>query len=124
MPPEAKLARLTRVIVWLALTCPACGSTLLDRGVSQYDAGRYPEALASLTRLQSQGGRIRANEQGRYALYRGLSELALGNACEAYRWLSATKALLERDPRALDRGERGRLGAAWQSLGKMPGEVR
>jgi len=92
-------------------------------GIDAFDQGRYPEALSVLRQLESSGGTALVKDP-RYTLYRGLTELAVGNAPAAYLWLSATKETLAHDPEALDPSERGRLDAAWQTLGKMPAQLR
>ena len=92
-------------------------------GIDAYEQGRYPEALAALRHWERSRGAEVVND-ARYALYRGLTELALGNAAEAHLWLSVTQELLAKDPDALDRHDRGRLAAAWQTLGKMPAQLR
>ena len=102
------------------------GCTGTAAGIDAYDQGRYPEALSALRQVEAgQGERVaELVNDARYALYRGLTELAVGNAPAAYLWLSATKEALAKDPEALDRSDRGRLDAAWQTLGKMPAQLR
>ena len=102
------------------------GCTGTAAGIDAYDQGRYPEALGVLRQVEqihAERGADLVND-ARYTLYRGLTELAVGNAPAAYSWLSATKETLARDPEALDPGDRGRLDAAWQTLGKMPAQLR
>ncbi len=61
--------------------------------------------------------------QARYALYRGLVELGLGNATVADRWLSTAWRADATDPRLFDEREHGALMAAWRSTGRLPGEA-
>lgn len=91
--------------------------------VDAYDQGRYPEALRALYQLERSRGAEVAGD-ARYALYRGLTELALGNAAAAHLWLSAAKEAVQSNPETLDRRDRGRLDAAWRTLGKMPAQLR
>ena len=99
----------------------ACTGTAT--GIDAYHQGRYPEALSALYQVERSRGAEVVND-ARYTLYRGLTELAVGNAPAAYLWLSATKEALAQDPEALDPSDRGRLAAAWQTLGKMPAQLR
>lgn len=98
-----------------------CGSSL-DAALQDFDAGRLPQARLELRRLEPILAERAREERLRYGLYRGLTELALGDVRQADRWLSEVKRALEREPTLLDAQERGRLFVAWQSLGRMPGE--
>jgi hypothetical protein len=104
---------------WLVSGCAGSISSAVDA----YDQGRYPEALQTLRQLERSRGPELAHD-ARYTLYRGLSELALGNAHRAYLWLSATKEALAHNLEALDPHDQARLAAAWRSLGKMPAQLR
>lgn len=107
-------------------TLGVAGCTGTAAGIDAYDEGRYPEALSALRQVEQSHDERGAElvNDARYTLYRGLTELAVGNAPTAYLWLSATKEALARDPEALDPSDRGRLDAAWQTLGKMPAQLR
>jgi len=104
---------------WLVAACAGSTSSAVDA----YDQGRYPEALDALGQVERSRG-VEVADDARYTLYRGLAELAVGNAPAAYLWLSATKAALAHDPEALDPHDQARLGAAWRTLGKMPAQMR
>jgi hypothetical protein len=95
----------------------------ITNAVDAYDQGRYPEALHALRQLERSRGPEVADD-ARYTLYRGLAELALGNAPEAHLWLAAAKAALAHNSDALDLHDQARLGAAWRTLGKMPAQMR
>jgi hypothetical protein len=118
-PQRPLIAGMLAICSWFASAC--AGAT--SRAIDAYDQGRYPEALTALRQLERARGAAIANDT-RYALYRGLTELALGNASRAHVWLSAAKEGLAEDPEALDRFDRGRLEAAWRTLGKMPAQLR
>lgn len=118
-PNRAVIVGMLAVCSWFAGGCTGATAAAIDA----YDQGRYPEALTALRRLERERGAAIANDT-RYALYRGLTELALGNASPAHVWLSAAKEGLARDPEALDPFDRGRLDAAWRTLGKMPAQLR
>jgi hypothetical protein len=112
---------LRTLLLGLALTRLAACSAL-GPAESALEEGRLPVAAAELRRLEpaarSWSGRARA----RYALYRGLAELGLGNAVEADRWLYLAWGADRKDPRAFDELEHGALMAAWRSTGRLPGE--
>jgi hypothetical protein len=80
-----------------------------------YDEARYPDAVEIL-----RGSADPRNV--RYALYRGLAELAVGNALSADRWLRRAWQAADRDPAVLSEEEHGRLVAAWRSMGRMPAQ--
>lgn len=98
-----------------------CGSAL-GSAVEDFEGGRHPEAARRFRALEAQLPEFDPDDRLRYALYRGLTDLALGDARNAERWLSQVKRTLDADPRALRDAERGRLLSAWRSMGRMPGE--
>lgn len=105
----------------LLLLLGGCGSAL-GGAVEEFDAGRYPEAAQRFRALEATLPELQNGERLRYALYRGLNDLALGHARSAEHWLSPVKRVVALSPLALTHEERGRLLAAWRSLGRMPGE--
>jgi len=123
MQYKTSLRPLPWVAVWLWWSASAC-SAPLAAGIRNYDTGRYPEALQTLRAAEHQRACLSATGRVRYALYRGLAELALGNVCPAHRWLSLTQLAVRENPGLLSRSDRGRLASAWNSLGRMPGQLR
>lgn len=110
-------------MAWLlAATCSACGSAL-GPALDDLSAGRHPEAAARLEALEPDADRWEPGERARYALYRGLAHLALGDAVDADRYLSEAHRAVTADPSLLDGAEHGRLLAAWRAVGRMPGET-
>jgi hypothetical protein len=103
-------------ILALFLLVAGCGSTR-SRAMTAFEEGRYPEAVAGFRESEPEA------PDARYALYRGLAHLACGDVRAADRWLSFAKLLWEREPSLLSSAERGRLEAAWRSMGRMPGEL-
>ncbi len=87
----------------------------LKSAIDAYAEARYPEAVESLRATADPGN-------ARYALYRGLSELAVGNARSADTWLGRAWEAADRDPDVFSEQERGRLVAAWRAMGRMPAE--
>jgi hypothetical protein len=82
--------------------------------------GRFPDAAAEFRRLAPDG--LGGSELFQYALYRGLTHLALGDAAPAERWLCVAKRLWEQSPALASPEDEGRLMAAWRSMGLMPGD--
>lgn len=123
LPPVVHLRRVLFAAL-LSLGGASCSAAALGRGIDDYQKARYPEALGALQELEQRQHCLTRAERARWFLYRGLIELALGDAWQAHRYLSSVKRLLERDPTLLDRADRGRLSSAWRSLGKMPGELQ
>lgn len=105
----------------LALLLLACSSPLAEARTS-FDEARYPDAIAEYQALRPEVPRLGRRERFEYALYRGLSHLALGDARAAQHWLTVAKRLSEQSPGLADRDQEGRLLAAWRSMGLMPGE--
>jgi 3-mercaptopyruvate sulfurtransferase SseA len=105
----------------LLLLLAACHGDWGD-GMQAFEDARYPQAAASFRRYEPEARRLPPDEFAQYALYRGLTHLALGDARAAARFLGAAKAAVDRDPQILDEADRGRLLAAWRSMGHMPGE--
>ena len=103
----------------LALGCAGPAS----RALEAFEEARYPAAAAEFRRIEPQSAGFDAPDFARYALYRGLSHLALGDVVAADRWLGVAKRLADDDPELFDDGERGRLMAAWRSMGRMPSEA-
>ncbi|MBN1608561.1 MAG: hypothetical protein JW940_18160 [Polyangiaceae bacterium] len=95
----------------------------LDSALEAFDAGRYPEALDELRRVEPAASKAGAHVRTRYALYRGMAHLAAGDVRAAYTWLALVKREWDRDPTVLDAQAQGQLLVAWQSMGYLPGET-
>jgi len=105
----------------LTLALPACSGPLAPP-LEAFHEGRLPEAASAFRRLEPGLGELSRSDRARYALYRGLAHLGLGDARAADRWLSLAKRLEHEDPRAFDAAERGELYAAWRSMGHLAGD--
>lgn len=105
----------------LALMMLGCGSALSD-AVQELEAGRPAHADYRFRALAPELPELDRAERTRYALYRGLNHLTLGDAKQADRWLSLAKRDSDRDLSLLSTAERGRLLVAWRSMGRMPGD--
>jgi len=55
-------------------------------------------------------------DRARYALYRGLAHLALGDRTATLRWLGEAKRALDACPTLLSDEDTGRLASAWAHL--------
>ena len=103
----------------LSLVASGCaGSLPLDA----FHEGRYPAAAAALRDLETEARSFSPADRARYALYRGLTHLALGDAGAADRWLTAAKRSADDHPGWFDDREHGALLSAWRAMGRMPGE--
>jgi len=98
-----------------------CSSPLTDARKS-FDEARYPDAVAEYRRLYGSVPTLERPALFEYALYRGLSHLALGDALPAGHWLLVAKRLSEESPGLATAEQRGCLMAAWRSMGRMPGD--
>ena len=105
----------------LVLLLPSCASRLSEARESFAEA-RYPDAVAQYRALGPGVGQMRERELFEYALYRGLSHLALGDAAPAQRWLTVAKRVAETSPALTTPEERARLLSAWRAMGHMPGD--
>jgi len=98
-----------------------CASPLTEARTS-FDEARYPDAVAEYRALRVELPRLTRPELFEYALYRGLTHLALGDARPAEHWLLVAKRLSEASPGLASADQQGRLLSAWRSMGHMPGD--
>ena len=112
------LALIVAIAGFVLLT--GCASSL-TRGVRSYNAGDHTGAIIRFVEMEDSvsGGRSRA----RYALYRGLTHLSLGDAVLAERWLAEAKQYLDADRKVFESEDRCRLLAAWAVVGHHPGTL-
>jgi hypothetical protein len=97
-------------------------SAPLGSAIDAFEAGRLADAAVEFRALEPDLPELDARERARYALYCGLTELALGDLVQAERWLLPLKDAVVRSPAVLSESERGALFAALRSTGRMPGE--
>jgi hypothetical protein len=95
----------------------AC-AVLRDDAATLLGRGRYGEAMERLQEEEANLPRKSSAERARYALYRGLTHLALDDRPAAYRWLLDAKTRWDRNPQTLSQEDTGRLLNAWTGLGK------
>lgn len=108
-------------LVALATLIFGCSAPLTDARTS-FDEARYPDAVAEYRALRPAIPELTRAELFEYALYRGLSHLALGDAAPAQHWLLVAKRLSEESPALATPEEQGRLLSAWRAMGHMPGD--
>lgn len=111
-----------RILGITALLALGCGSGL-SSAVAEFDGGRPAAAKRCFSALEPEFSGLGPKERTRYALYRGLTHLTLGDASQADPWLSFAKRESDRDLDLLSAAERGSLLAAWKSIGRMPGDL-
>jgi len=106
--------------LWL-LAGTSCGSPL-SHAVADYEAGRTTESLRRLKTWQRHAASADRPDAARYALFRGLAHLTLGDARAAESYLLPLKHHVRRDPELLSSGDRARLVTALASMGHFPGD--
>jgi len=105
-----------QILGWfVALVCSACAGSF-GVGVRDYDHGRYPEALDELREVECDASGWPPRARARYALYRGLTHLALGARPAAVYWLGEAKRAADQSPTMFSDEEEGRLASAWAHL--------
>jgi hypothetical protein len=109
------------LLVFLSTLIFGCSSPLQEARTS-FDEARYPAAAALYRTVRPYDDGLSQSERFEYALYRGLTHLALGDARPAERWLLVAKRLSEQSPGLATSEEEGRLMSAWRSMGHMPGD--
>jgi hypothetical protein len=116
-----RMADMRLCLLILSAWAAGCASPL-SSAREAFDEARYPDAVAAFRRASAQLPELEQAELFEYALYRGLTHLALGDSRPAERWLLAAKRLSDATPGLASREQQGRLLAAWSALGHMPGD--
>jgi hypothetical protein len=106
----------------VAFLASACGGAM-GPALTAFEEGRHPDAMQEFRSLEPDSRDWSQGERARYALYRGLTHLACGDVRAADHWLSRAKRTWEHNPGVFDDQERGRMIAAWRTMGRMPGEL-
>jgi hypothetical protein len=108
-----------RRLIVLVLALGGC-ATGYRAGVRAFDHGLYAEALATLQEVEAAHASLGPRDRARYALYRGLTHLALGDRDSATAWLERAKDATLNDPWLLSEDDLGRLDAAWAHVPNGP----
>ena len=103
------------LVLAVALVTQACAPSF-GGAVQAYEHGRYPEAMDELRAVEADAMRCGSSAVTRYALYRGLAHLGLGDLRAARFWLERVKHTVASDPQALSAEESGDLASAWAHL--------
>jgi hypothetical protein len=85
-------------------------------GVRNYDLARYPEALERLRSEERSASTWKVRDRAQYALYRGLTHMALSDNRNAVLWLGRARRAWDEDPTVFSDDERSRLAAALAHL--------
>jgi hypothetical protein len=109
------------IVLFSVLAGSGCAGSF-GEGVRDYDHGRYPEAIEELRVVECDAPTWQPKARARYALYRGLTHLALGDRPRTLRWLGEVKRALDQNPTLLSSEDAGRLTSAWAHLPVDAGE--
>lgn len=102
----------------LALLAASACHVVRDDAPSLLAQGRYEDALDALRSREGAARSLEGPARARYALYRGLAHLALGDGGAAGRWLGEAKSFYDAEPRCLSEADAGRLEGAWRGMGR------
>jgi hypothetical protein len=97
--------------VLLALVTLSCGTPLSD-AEALFEKGQYPASHEALLGLDVEHRSWDEPERAEYALYLGLTLLALGDGGEARMWLCEAKAVEDAHPGSLRYRDLRRLSVA------------
>jgi hypothetical protein len=103
------------VALGFGLLICGCGAPL-GGAVRAYEHGRYPEAMDELRAVEADTTHWRAADGARYALYRGLAHLALGDIAATRYWFARVSGAAAADPTVLSPEDAARLASAWAHL--------
>ena len=95
------------LVLWATGCAPSLGGA-----VRAYEHGRYPEAMEELSAIESDAQRWDSSSVARYALYRGLAHLALGDLPAVQFWFGRVEQVLDADPATLSASDAERLASA------------
>lgn len=96
------------------LLVAACGGALAD-GKSAFRKGRYPEAHEIFVRMEPDFRTMSETRRAEYALYRGLTQGALGDRAQALVWLQEAKTIEDAHPGTLSADDLARMKLALES---------
>jgi hypothetical protein len=96
----------------LAVASAACATPLGD-AEALYHKGQYPATHQALVALDARSWSV--PQRAEYALYLGLTLLALGDGGRARAWLVGAKSIEDAHPGSLRDGDRRRLDVALAS---------
>ena len=91
-------------------------STSFGGAVHSYEHAQYPQAMEELRVAETDACRFGRSDAARYALYRGLTHLALGDVAATRRWFARLERAMDVDPALLSADDAARLAAAQAHL--------
>lgn len=113
------LSRSSVVVALLALSgLGGCRASYVDRGAALYANRNYVEADELFEHNEARLKTASNAERARYALYRGVTLLSLGDSARSRYWLSYATRCAEREPDALSADEQATLDRALETHAK------
>ncbi len=110
-----------RPVVFLQLLVVAALSTAcatsVHRGSDLYKQERYVEAAEVFANTEQQLATATPVARAKYAVFRGLTLLELGDYAGAYQWMQRAYEVERRHPGVLSAARRGRLDQGWAAVG-------
>lgn len=103
---------LSSLLVLGAVGMAGCRASYVDRGAALYANHSYVEADELFEHNEQRLQSAPASERARYALYRGVTLLSLGDSVRSGYWLSYAARCHSRDSQALSDDERAMLTRA------------
>jgi hypothetical protein len=95
------------LLAWGVGCAPSIGGA-----VRTYEHARYPEAMEELRAVETDVCRWNPSDAARYALYRGLTHLALGDLAATRLWFGRVRRAIAGDPTLLTGDDAGRFASA------------
>jgi hypothetical protein len=99
------------LVAALVFGAAACAPSL-GGAVRSYEHGRYPEAMDELRAVETDACESDASGAARYALYRGLVHLALGDLAATRSWFGPIERAVAAAPALLSPEDAARLASA------------
>ena len=100
------------LLVVAVLGMAGCRASYVDRGAALYADHEYLEADELFEHNEGRLQSATSSERARYALYRGVTLLSLGDSARSRYWLKYAARCDERDTQALSSDERAMLARA------------
>jgi hypothetical protein len=104
----------TRVALACVLALSACGGAFSE-GKAEFRAAHYPHAKQIFASIEGESREYDEADRAVYALYRGMTLLALGDRPQASVWLREAKAIEDTRPGTLSREDAFRLKTSLES---------
>lgn len=109
--------RVSALLAFAFVAAAGCTS-YVKRGSALYSEGRYIEAAEVFERTEHRLRRADHRDCAQYALFRGMTLLALGDLRNAERWLTYAYQVNQSRPGSLKLREQAILDRGWYDLGQ------